>query len=131
MLGTFALSAGYYEGFYRKAQQVRTLVRRDFERCFERVDLLATPVCPTPGFRMGERLEDPLQMYLVDIYTLPVNLAGLPAISIPCGFWEGLPLGLQLIGRPFDEGTVLRAAYTYEQATGGSPKAPPLVEGAR
>ncbi len=131
MLGTFALSAGYYEGFYRKAQQVRTLVRRDFERCFARVDLVATPVCPTPGFRLGERLLDPLQMYLVDIYTLPVNLAGLPAISVPCGLWEGLPLAFQLIGRPFDEGTVLRAAYTYEQARGGFRNRPPLVEAVR
>ncbi|MDR5709415.1 MAG: Asp-tRNA(Asn)/Glu-tRNA(Gln) amidotransferase subunit GatA [Armatimonadota bacterium] len=128
MLGTFALSAGYYEGFYRKAQQVRTLVRRDFERCFERVDLLVTPVSPTPGFRLGERLEDPLQMYLVDIYTLPVNLAGLPAISIPCGFWGGLPLGVQLIGRAFDEETVLRAAYTYEQVAGVAGGRPRIVE---
>ncbi len=131
MLGTFALSAGYYEGFYRKAQQVRTLVQQDFERCFARVDLVATPVCPTPGFRLGERLVDPLQMYLVDIYTLPVNLAGLPAISVPCGLWEGLPLAFQLIGRPFDEETVLRAAYTYEQARGGFRDRPPLVEAMR
>jgi len=124
MLGTFALSAGYYEGFYRKAQQVRTLVRADFDRCFARVDLLATPVCPTVGFRLGERIEDPLQMYLTDIYTLPVNLAGLPAISVPCGFAEGLPIGLQLVGRPFDEVTLLRVAYTYEQATDGRMRYP-------
>lgn len=117
MLGTFALSAGHYEGFYQKAQQVRTLVRRDFERCFERVDLLATPVSPTAGFWIGERVDDPLQMYLSDVYTIPVNLAGLPGISIPCGFDGGLPIGLQLIGRPFDEATILRAAHAYEQAT--------------
>ncbi|MCS7173421.1 MAG: Asp-tRNA(Asn)/Glu-tRNA(Gln) amidotransferase subunit GatA [Armatimonadetes bacterium] len=128
MLGTFALSAGYYEGFYRKAQQVRTMVRRDFERCFERVDLLVTPVSPTPGFRLGERLEDPLQMYLVDIYTLPVNLAGLPAIAIPCGFWEGLPMGMQLIGRAFDEETLLRVAYTYEQVAGKTAVRPRIGE---
>jgi aspartyl-tRNA(Asn)/glutamyl-tRNA(Gln) amidotransferase subunit B len=117
MLGTFALSAGHYDGFYKRAQQVRTLVRRDFDRCFERVDLLATPVSPTPGFRIGEKVDDPLQMYLSDVYTIPVNLAGLPGISIPCGFDGGLPIGLQLIGRPFDEATILRAAHVYEQAT--------------
>jgi aspartyl-tRNA(Asn)/glutamyl-tRNA(Gln) amidotransferase subunit A len=117
MLGAFALSAGHYEGFYKKAQQVRTLVRRDFDRCFERVDLLATPVSPTPGFRIGEKVDDPLQMYLSDVYTIPANLAGLPGISIPCGFDGGLPIGLQLIGRPFDEATILRAAHVYEQAT--------------
>ncbi len=117
MLGTFALSEGYYEGFYKKAQQVRTLVRRDFDRCFQTVDVLATPTSPVAGFRLGERTADPLQMYLADVYTIPVNLAGLPGISVPCGFVEGLPVGLQLVGRPFEEATVLRVAYAYEQAT--------------
>lgn len=117
MLGTFALSTGYYEGFYKKAQQVRTLVRRDFDRCFQQVDLLATPTSPVAGFRLGERTHDPLQMYLADVYTIPVNLAGLPGISVPCGLAAGLPVGLQLVGRPFDEATVLRAAYAYQQAT--------------
>jgi len=117
MLGTFALSAGYYEGFYKKAQQVRTLVRRDFDRCFQRVDVLATPTSPVAGFRLGERTADPLQMYLADVYTIPVNLAGLPGVSVPCGFADGLPVGLQLVGRPFDEATLLRVAYAYEQAT--------------
>jgi len=131
MLGTFALSAGYYEGFYKKAQQVRTLVRRDFERCFQRVDVLATPTSPVAGFRLGERTADPLQMYLADVYTIPVNLAGLPGISVPCGFVDGLPVGLQLVGRPFDEATVLRAAYAYEQATGWHRRRCPLLEAVR
>jgi aspartyl-tRNA(Asn)/glutamyl-tRNA(Gln) amidotransferase subunit A len=131
MLGTFALSAGYYEGFYKKAQQVRTLVRRDFERCFQRVDVLATPTSPVAGFRLGERTTDPLQMYLADVYTIPVNLAGLPGISVPCGFVDGLPVGLQLVGRPFDEATVLRAAYAYEQATGWHRRRCPLLEAVR
>ncbi|MER3461227.1 MAG: Asp-tRNA(Asn)/Glu-tRNA(Gln) amidotransferase subunit GatA [candidate division GAL15 bacterium] len=129
MLGTFALSAGYYEGFYKKAQQVRTLVRRDFDRCFQRVDLLATPTSPVAGFRLGERTADPLQMYLADVYTIPVNLAGLPAISVPCGFANGLPVGLQLVGRPFDEATVLRAAYAYEQSTDWHRHRCPLLRG--
>ncbi len=127
MLGTFALSAGYYEGFYKKAQQVRTLVRRDFDRCFQQVDVLATPTSPVAGFRLGERTEDPLQMYLADVYTIPVNLAGLPAVSVPCGFVDGLPVGLQLVGRPFEEATLLRAAYAYEQATDWHRRRCPLL----
>lgn len=126
MLGTYALSAGYYEGFFLKAQRVRTLVRRDFLKAFERVDLVLMPTSPTVPFRLGEKVEDPLQMYLADVYTIPVNLAGLPGISIPCGFADGLPIGLQLIGRPFDEPTVLRAAYAYEQATQWHLRRPPL-----
>ncbi|MCS7234904.1 MAG: Asp-tRNA(Asn)/Glu-tRNA(Gln) amidotransferase subunit GatA [Armatimonadota bacterium] len=129
MLGTFALSAGYYEGFYKKAQQVRTLVRRDFDRCFEKVDVLATPTSPVAGFRLGERTTDPLQMYLADVYTIPVNLAGLPGISVPCGFVDGLPVGLQVVGRPFDEVTVLRVAYAYEQATDWHRHRCPLFRG--
>ncbi len=126
MLGTYALSAGYYEGFFLKAQRARTLVRRDFLHAFERVDLILMPTSPTVPFRLGEKVEDPLQMYLADVYTIPVNLAGLPGISIPCGFADGLPIGLQLIGRPFDEPTVLRAAHAYEQATQWHVRRPPL-----
>jgi len=126
MLGTYALSAGYYEGFFLKAQRVRTLVRSDFTRAFQQVDLVLMPTSPTPAFRLGEKVEDPLQMYLADVYTIPVNLAGLPAISVPCGFADGLPIGLQLIGRPFDEATVLRAAHAYQQATAWHRRRPPL-----
>ena len=118
MLGTYALSSGYYDAYYAKAQHVRTLIKRDFDRAFERADVIATPTAPTPAFRLGEKTEDPLQMYLSDIFTISVNLAGVPALSMPCGFSpEGLPIGLQLIGKPFDEETVLRAAFAYEQAT--------------
>ena len=118
MLGTYALSAGYYDAYYGKAQAVRTLIRRDFETAFKEVDLMATPVTPTPAFKLGEKIQDPLEMYLSDIYTISVNLAGIPAISVPCGFSKGgLPIGLQLIGRPFEEDIVLRGAHAYEQAT--------------
>jgi aspartyl-tRNA(Asn)/glutamyl-tRNA(Gln) amidotransferase subunit A len=117
MLGTYALSAGYYDAYYLKAQQVRTLIRRDFDAVFERCALIATPTAPTTAFRLGEKLTDPLQMYLSDVFTISVNLAGLPALALPCGFdRDGLPIGLQLIGRPFDEATLLGAAETYEQA---------------
>jgi aspartyl-tRNA(Asn)/glutamyl-tRNA(Gln) amidotransferase subunit A len=103
MLGTYALSAGYYDAYYAKAQAVRTMIQRDFDTVFQEVDLLVSPVMPTPAFRLGERLEDPLQMYLSDIYTIPASLAGLPAISVPCGLSDkGLPIGLQLVGRPFE-----------------------------
>ncbi|MGH7207026.1 MAG: amidase family protein, partial [Nitrospiraceae bacterium] len=125
MLGTYALSAGYYEAYYGKAQAVRTLIRRDFEAAFQEVDLIVTPVMPTPAFKLGERVADPLQMYLSDIYTISVNLAGIPAISLPCGFSRaGLPIGLQIIGRAFEEETILRAAHAYEQATGWRTKKP-------
>jgi len=118
MLGTFALSSGYYEAYYDRAQRVRTLIRRDFERVFEQVDLLAAPTTPTTAFRVGERLDDPMAMYLADIFTLSVNLSATCALSLPCGFdSEGLPIGLQLIGNSFDEQTILNAAYAYEQAT--------------
>ena len=118
MLGTYALSAGYYDAYYGKAQAVRTVIRREFMTAFEQVDLMATPVMPTPAFKLGERVEDPLQMYLSDIYTISVNLAGIPAIALPCGFSQaGLPIGLQILGRPFQEDTLLRAAHAYEQAT--------------
>ena len=118
MLGTYALSAGYYDAYYGKAQAVRTLIKRDFTAAFEEVDFIVTPVTPTPAFKFGEKSADPLQMYLSDIFTLSVNLAGLPAIAVPCGFsGSGLPIGMQVIGRPFEESTILRAAYAYEQST--------------
>ena len=118
MLGTYALSSGYYDAYYGKAQAVRTLICQDFRAAFNEVDLIVTPVTPTPAFRLGEKSEDPLQMYLSDIYTISINLAGLPAISVPCGFSKaGLPIGMQLIGRAFEEETLLRAAHAYEQST--------------
>ncbi|ABA89407.1 aspartyl/glutamyl-tRNA(Asn/Gln) amidotransferase, A subunit [Syntrophotalea carbinolica DSM 2380] len=118
MLGTYALSSGYYDAYYLKAQKVRTLIRQDFLDAFNQVDVILTPVAPTPAFRMGEKTADPLQMYLSDIFTIPVNLAGTCGMSVPCGFsHDGLPIGLQLIGRPFGEETILRTAYAYEQAT--------------
>ena len=117
MLGTYALSAGYYDAFYVKAQKVRTLIRRDFEQAFERADVLVTPVSPSVAFRLGERVDDPLRMYLTDIYTLSVNLAGLPAVSVPCGFSpEGLPIGVQIIGPAFAEARVLQVARAVEAA---------------
>jgi aspartyl-tRNA(Asn)/glutamyl-tRNA(Gln) amidotransferase subunit A len=127
MLGTYVLSAGYYDAYYLKAQQVRTLIRRDYEQAFERVDVVAMPTSPTPAFRIGERVADPLQMYLADIFTVSANLAGLPAISIPCGFTAAnLPIGLQLTGRMFDESTLLRAAHAYEQQTAWWTRQPTL-----
>ena len=117
MLGTYALSAGYYDAYYLKAQKVRTLLRRDFDEAFKSCDALVTPTSPTVAFRIGERTEEPLQMYLSDIYTVPVNLAGLPGISMPCGMAAGLPVGLQLIGPPLSEPTLLRLAHAYEQST--------------
>ena len=125
MLGTYVLSAGYYDAYYGKAQAVRTLIRQDFEAAFQDVDLIVTPVTPTPAFKFGAKADDPLQMYLSDIFTISVNLAGVPAISLPCGFSRaGLPIGLQLIGRPFEEETLLRAAYAYEQSTQWKTKKP-------
>ncbi|MBF0329708.1 MAG: Asp-tRNA(Asn)/Glu-tRNA(Gln) amidotransferase subunit GatA [Nitrospirae bacterium] len=118
MLGTFALSSGYYDAYYRKAQQVRTLLKTDFEKAFEKVDIIATPTAPTTAFRFGEKTTDPLQMYLSDIFTISVNLAGVPAISVPCGFSaKRMPIGLQLIGKHFDEASILKAAYAFEQST--------------
>jgi aspartyl-tRNA(Asn)/glutamyl-tRNA(Gln) amidotransferase subunit A len=118
MLGTYVLSAGYYDAYYLKAQQVRTLIRRDFERAFEAVDAVALPTSPTAAFRLGERTADPLQMYLADVFTVGAPLAGLPALSVPCGFTpERLPVGLQLVGRAWDEATLLRVADAYERAT--------------
>ncbi|MEW5959117.1 MAG: Asp-tRNA(Asn)/Glu-tRNA(Gln) amidotransferase subunit GatA [Chloroflexota bacterium] len=117
MLGTYALSAGYYDAYYLKAQQVRTLLRRDFEQAFETVDVMVSPVCPTVAFESGARLDDPLQMYLSDVFTVSLNLAGNCGISIPCGLSGGMPVGLQIIGPALGESTILRVAYRYEQAT--------------
>ena len=127
MLGTYVLSAGYYDAYYLKAQQVRTLLRQDYERAFERVDLVATPTTPTPAFPLGERTSDPVQMYLNDIFTVSANLTGLPAISLPCGFSETrLPIGLQLTGRMFDEDTLLRAGDAFQRDTAFHTDVPPL-----
>jgi aspartyl-tRNA(Asn)/glutamyl-tRNA(Gln) amidotransferase subunit A len=117
MLGTYALSAGYYDAYYLRAQKVRTLIKQDFERAFAEIDVVVCPTSPTVAFRIGEKVDDPLSMYLADVFTLALNLAGLCGISIPCGFADGLPIGLQLIGNAFAEPMVLRAAYAYEQAT--------------
>ena len=118
MLGTYALSSGYYDAYYLKAQKVRTLIRQDFLDAFNQVDVIVTPVAPTPAFRIAEKTADPLQMYLSDIFTIPVNLAGTCGVSVPCGFSrDGLPIGMQLIGKPFGEETILKTAYAYEQAT--------------
>lgn len=118
MLGTYALSTGYYDAYYLKALKVRTLVKGDFDRAFEKYDLLAAPTSPSVAFRTGEKRDDPLAMYMMDVCTIPINLAGIPAISLPCGFSEGLPVGLQLMGKAFGEGPLLKAAYAYEQSAG-------------
>ena len=128
MLGTYVLSAGYYDAYYLKAQQVRTLIAQDYARAFEHVDVMAMPTCPTPAFRLGEKIDDPLQMYLADVFTVSANLTGLPAVSVPCGLTpHRLPIGLQLIGRAFDEERVLRVAHAYEQATDWHTQAPSSV----
>jgi aspartyl-tRNA(Asn)/glutamyl-tRNA(Gln) amidotransferase subunit A len=118
MLGTYVLSAGYYDAYYRKASQVRTLIRRDFLEAFEKCDAILAPVSPIPAFRLGEKIDDPLQMYLSDVFTLPASLAGIPGISAPCGFTsENLPIGLQILGPHFREELILRIAHQFEQAT--------------
>jgi aspartyl-tRNA(Asn)/glutamyl-tRNA(Gln) amidotransferase subunit A len=125
MLGTYVLSAGYYDAYYLKAQKVRTLIRRDYEHAFEKADVVAMPTSPTPAYRLGEKLSDPLQMYLGDIFTVSANLTGLPAISVPCGFTAArLPIGLQLTGRPFDEVTLLGATHAFERRTSWSTQEP-------
>ncbi|MPY88500.1 MAG: Asp-tRNA(Asn)/Glu-tRNA(Gln) amidotransferase subunit GatA [Luteitalea sp.] len=128
MLGTYVLSAGYYEAYYLKAQQVRTLIRRDYERAFAHLDVMLLPTSPTRPFRLGERVNDPLQMYLADVFTVSANLAGIPGVSVPCGFTrDRLPVGLQILGRPFDEATVLRVGDAYERATGWAQEVPPAL----
>ena len=125
ILGTFVLSAGYYDAYYLRAQQVRTLIRRDFEGAFRQCEVVAMPTTPTPAFRIGEKTADPLQMYLADIFTVPANLAGIPGLSLPGGFVEGLPVGIQLLGRPFDEATLLRMGHAYQQQTRHHLQEPP------
>lgn len=117
MLGTYALSAGYWDDYYAKAAKVRTLVKQDFEKAFEKVDVIVGPVSPTTAWNLGEKIDDPLTMYLQDIYTISANLAGIPGLSVPCGFSNGLPVGLQILGKQWDEETILGVGYTYEQAT--------------
>ena len=126
MLGTYALSSGYYDAYYLKAQQARTLIRQDFDRVFQEVDALVTPTSPITAFKIGEKTGDPVQMYLIDVCTLPVNIAGLPGLSVPCGFSDGLPVGMQLIGPHFSEDTLLRTAHAYEAATEWSSARPTL-----
>jgi len=126
MLGTYALSAGYYDAYYLKAQKVRTLIKNDFDKAFSKFDALLSPTAPSPAFKIGEKTDDPLSMYLSDIATIPVNLAGIPAISIPCGFVNDLPVGLQIIGKAFSEEMLFRVAYTYEQNTEWHKRKPKL-----
>jgi aspartyl-tRNA(Asn)/glutamyl-tRNA(Gln) amidotransferase subunit A len=127
ILGTYSLSSGYYDAYYMKAQQVRTLIKRDYQNAFDNVDVIVTPTTPTTAFMVGEKMADPLQMYLTDIFTLSANLAGVPAISVPCGITTGnLPVGLQILGGHFHEETVLKVAYAYEQSTEWHKKRPNL-----
>ncbi|MFC1753727.1 Asp-tRNA(Asn)/Glu-tRNA(Gln) amidotransferase subunit GatA [Thermoproteota archaeon] len=126
LLGTYVLSSGYYDAYYIKAQKMRTLVNKDFEKAFSNYDVLISPTSPTPAFKIGQNMNDPLQMYLADIATIPVNLAGLPGVSVPCGFSNGLPIGMQIIGKAFDEETILRAAFTYQSVTDYHKKSPEL-----
>ncbi|MCL6520007.1 MAG: Asp-tRNA(Asn)/Glu-tRNA(Gln) amidotransferase subunit GatA [Armatimonadetes bacterium] len=126
MIGTYVLSAGYYDAYYLKAQKVRTLVRQAYDEAFKEFDVLISPTSPTVAFGIGEKVDDPLEMKLADVCTIPINLAGIPAISVPCGFSEGLPIGMQIMGRPFDEETILRVAYTFEQNTEYHTKKPLL-----
>lgn len=125
ILGTYALSAGYYDAYYLKAQKVRTLIRQDFERVFTKIDALITPVAPTTAFKIGEKIDDPLTMYLSDVHTVAVNIAGVPALTVPCGFSDGLPVGMQIIGRHFDELTLLNIGANYQSQTGWHLKHPP------
>jgi aspartyl-tRNA(Asn)/glutamyl-tRNA(Gln) amidotransferase subunit A len=126
MLGTYALSSGYYDAYYLKAQKARTLIKRDFDDVFQNFDVIVGPTTPTPAFKIGEQIDDPLTMYLNDILTIPANLAGIPAISVPCGMAEGLPIGLQIIGKALDESTVLRVAHAFEQSTEHHKRRPKL-----
>jgi aspartyl-tRNA(Asn)/glutamyl-tRNA(Gln) amidotransferase subunit A len=127
ILGTYVLSAGYYEAYYLKAQKVRALIKRDFDEAFNGCDAIITPTAPTTAFKLGEKTQDPLQMYLSDLFTISVNLAGLPALSLPCGFdSQGLPIGIQIIGKHFDESTILKVGYVYEQSTEWHKRKPQL-----
>jgi len=126
MLGTYALSTGYYDEYYAKAARVRTLIKGDFEKAFEKVDVIVGPVSPTTAWNLGEKIDDPLTMYLQDIYTISANLAGIPGLSVPCGFSDGLPVGLQILGKQFDEETILRVGYAFEQSTDWHKEKPKL-----
>ena len=127
LLGTYCLSTGYYDAYYLKAQKVRTKIREDFDKAFQECDCIITPTSPTPAFKIGEKTGDPLSMYLSDIYTIPANLAGLPAMSVPCGFTKALlPIGMQILAKPFDEEIIFRAAYTFEQSTEHHKRKPKL-----
>ncbi|GGG16874.1 Asp-tRNA(Asn)/Glu-tRNA(Gln) amidotransferase subunit GatA [Paenibacillus aceti] len=126
MLGTYALSSGYYDAYYLKAQKVRTLIKQDFDQTFEKYDVIIGPTAPTTAFQLGSQVDDPLTMYLNDILTIPVSLAGVPALSVPCGFAEGMPVGLQIIGKAFDESTILRVAHAYEAHTDHHKQRPSL-----
>jgi aspartyl-tRNA(Asn)/glutamyl-tRNA(Gln) amidotransferase subunit A len=129
MLGTYALSSGYYDAYYVKALKVRRLIKQDYDKAFEKVDVIATPTAPNPAFRFGEKTGDPLSMYLEDVFTVSINITGLPGLSVPCGLSKsGLPIGLQLIGKAFDEATLLRTAYAYEQATTWHKQKPSMKE---
>ena len=125
MLGTYALSTGYYDAYYLKAQKVRTLIRREFDQAFDKFDAIVTPTTPTVAFKLGEKTSDPVQMYLNDIFTQPANIAGIPAISVPCGVADGLPIGLQIMTNHMAEDTLLQLAYAYEQATSWHTKIAP------
>ena len=126
ILGTYALSAGYYDAYYLKAQKVRTLIMQEFERAFQRYDALITPTSPTVPFEIGQKVDDPLQMYLSDVCTLPINIAGIPGLSVPAGFHEGLPVGMQILGKPFSEEVLLRIGYAYERATDWGQRRPSI-----
>ena len=130
LLGTYALSAGYYDAYYLRAMKVRTLVRKDFDDALARADAVLLPTTPTPPFKLGEKVDDPLAMYLNDVFSIPASLAGAPALSFPAGQTRAnLPIGMQLVGRPFEEGTLLRVARTWERRNAGALRVPPLVEG--
>ncbi|HEU0114849.1 MAG TPA: amidase family protein, partial [Thermomicrobiales bacterium] len=128
MLGAYALSAGYYDAYYVKAQKVRTLIKGDFEAAWAKVDAIVAPTSPTVAFPIGARTDDPYQMYLADVFTIPANMAGIPGVAVPCGFSDGLPVSLQVLGKPFDEATILRIADAYERATDWSFRRPPLAD---
>jgi len=127
LLGTYALSAGYMDKYYLKALKVRTLIKQDFERALKSTDVLIAPTMPTPAFKLGEKISDPLTLYMADVNTVPVNLSGVPSVSLPCGFSNGLPIGLQIMGKHFDEETIIRTAYTFEQNTDFHTKAPEVA----
>ncbi len=129
MLGTYALSSGYYDAYYLKALKVRRLIKQDYDQAFEKVDIIVTPTVPNPAFKFGEKTDNPLTMYLEDIFTISINIAGVPGLSLPCGISKaGLPIGLQMIGKAFDEATLLKAAYAYEQSTDWHKRKPSLKE---